>query len=375
MPAALFAGSVTVPPAEGLHQIRVTATDDIGRSAAATVMVSVHIASGFPRFTPTAGPIEEVLPAVGANRDLCTSIYLDTLESQGHTEWIPFGGDFEGEDHHQGLARTHQLSDGSIVFFLSHSETDEGDKGNLMHFRYAGPTEGEHVLATEPLTVAPMTQLLEIEDQHPCDMSFLPEVGGADAGYLFVAEQTTLRVRVYRWSPADGLVVHGIVDLPHLTVGPNFVFLGVENDRYLLGVVASYPDGDARSGPCLHRGRGGPLPGRRSRRARRLGVPADRPRQPGPRVPVPGGRPLFPGPFRDRLHRTALPARLSRGEGRRRIRRRIRRRLRLRPPEQPVRPLHGLTGDAEAAHIPPTRKDQLRQHRHALRRAGRAAAD
>jgi hypothetical protein len=244
VPAALFAGSVTVPPAEGLHQIRVTATDDIGRSAAATVMVSVHIASGFPRFTPTAGPIEDVLPAVGANRDLCTSIYLDTLESQGHTEWIPFGGDFEGQDHHQGLARTHQLSDGSIVFFLSHSETDEGDKGNLMHFRYAGPTEGEHVLATEPLTVAPMTQLLEIEDQHPCDMSFLPEVGGVDAGYLFVAEQTTLRVRVYRWSPAGGLVVHGIVDLPHLTVGPNFVFLGVENDRYLLGVVASYPDGE-----------------------------------------------------------------------------------------------------------------------------------
>jgi hypothetical protein len=87
-----------------------------------------------------------------------------------------------------------------------------------------------------------MSQLLEIEDQHPCDMAFLPEVGNADAGYLFVAEQRTQRVRVYRWSPTDGLVVHGVVDLPELAVGPNFVFLGAEDDRYLLG-VAVY-DGD-----------------------------------------------------------------------------------------------------------------------------------
>jgi hypothetical protein len=244
VPSALFAGSVTVPPTEGQHEIVVTATDDGIGSASKTVVVVVHTPSLYPRFTPTARPIMDEVQAVAANRDLCASIYLDTLASHGHDEGLPFGIDSEGEDHHQGLARTHLLSDGSVVFFLSHSETDEGDKGNLMHFRYTGPTEGEHVLTTEPLTVAPMTQLLEIDEQHPCDMSFLPEVGGLDAGYLFVAEQRMVRVRVYRWSPDDGLVVHGDVGLPHLTVGPNFVFLGVENDRYLLGVVASYPDGE-----------------------------------------------------------------------------------------------------------------------------------
>jgi hypothetical protein len=241
LPSALFTASVPVPPAEGPHRILVTAIDDVGGRASATVVVSVRATTVFPRFPATARPIVDEVQAVAANRDRCASIYLDTLESHGHDE-LPFGIDWEGEDHHQGLARTHQLSGGSVVFFLSHSETDEGDRGNLMYFRYAGPTEGEHVLSTEPLTVAPLGQLLEIEDQHPCDLAFLPEVGNADAGYLFVAEQRTLRVRVFRWSPTDGLVVQGVVDLP-LTVGPIFVFLGAQHDRYLLGVVAGY-DGD-----------------------------------------------------------------------------------------------------------------------------------
>jgi hypothetical protein len=37
----------------------------------------------------------------------------------------------EGEDHHQGLARSHRLSDGSIHFFLTHSELDTGDQGSV----------------------------------------------------------------------------------------------------------------------------------------------------------------------------------------------------------------------------------------------------
>jgi hypothetical protein len=46
------------------------------------------------------------------------------------------------------------------------------------------------------MTVTPLVQLLEIEDQHPCDLLFLPDVNGADAGYLFVAEQYTNRLGV-----------------------------------------------------------------------------------------------------------------------------------------------------------------------------------
>jgi hypothetical protein len=243
VPTVRFAASVAVPAIDGPHQIMVSAVDDVGLRASTTVLVTVPSStSSYPRFTPTARPILDELAAVAANRDLCSSIYLDTLESHSHNE-LPFGIDWEGEDHHQGLARTHHLTDGSVVFFLSHSETDEGDRGNLMHFRYSGPTQGEHVLTTSPLTVAPLTQLLEIEDQHPCDMSFLPDVNNADAGYLFVAEQRTLRVRVYRWSAAEGLAVHGVLPQPPLATGPNFVFLGASDDRYLLGIVPAY-DGD-----------------------------------------------------------------------------------------------------------------------------------
>ena len=53
---------------------------------------------------------------------------------------------------------------------LSHSEVDEGDQGILSQFRYTGPTDGEHVLETSPLNVAPMAQLLRIDEQHPCDI-------------------------------------------------------------------------------------------------------------------------------------------------------------------------------------------------------------
>ncbi len=88
----------------------------------------------------------------------------------------------EGEDHHQGLARTHKLSDGSIYFFLSHSETDTGDQGSLSQYRNAAPTDQDHILSTNPLTVAPMKQLVLLDEQHPSDITFLADVNGLDAG-------------------------------------------------------------------------------------------------------------------------------------------------------------------------------------------------
>src|SRR5215510_9694821 len=117
VPTVLFAASVAVPAAGGGHQIMVSATEDDGLRASATVSVVVPASTSvYPRFTPTARPILDELAAVAANRDVCSSIYLDTLESHSHDE-LPFGIDWEGEDHHQGLARTQQLTDGSVVFF------------------------------------------------------------------------------------------------------------------------------------------------------------------------------------------------------------------------------------------------------------------
>jgi hypothetical protein len=244
VPTVRFAASLPAPDGPGVHRVTVVATDDRGVRVSGFVDVVVPAPScSYPTFTATARPILDELAAIAARPDLGTSIYLDTRESHSHDEWPPCGIDTEGEDHHQGLARTPRLGDGSVVFFLSHSETDDGDRGNLMFFGYPGPPDGEHVLTTSPLTVAPLGQLLEIQEQHPCDLSFLPELDHADAGYLFVAEQRLRRVRVYRWTPEAGLVVRGQLALPDGVAGPNFVFLGAEDDRYLLGIVPAYSDG------------------------------------------------------------------------------------------------------------------------------------
>src|SRR5262245_55579445 len=140
----------------------------------------------YPVSHATAQPIDVVLGALTANASRCTSFYLDTVEGMSEDT-----ARTEGEDHHQGLARTHKLSDGSIYFFLAHSETDTGDKGSLSQYRYAGPTDQVHVLTTSPLTVAPSKQLLPIDEQHPSDITFLPDVNGLDAGYLFATEEDT----------------------------------------------------------------------------------------------------------------------------------------------------------------------------------------
>ena len=81
--------------------------------------MSDHAAEGrcrYPQSHATARDIRTEIAGVASNRSSCTSCYLDSVESMG--EHPPSSGG----SHHQGVARTHRLSDGSIYFFLSHSE-------------------------------------------------------------------------------------------------------------------------------------------------------------------------------------------------------------------------------------------------------------
>jgi hypothetical protein len=122
----------------------------------------------------------------------------------GHSASLEPGGSGGGQSHHQGLARTHKLSDGSIYFFLSHSMIPPelsyvAARGQVMQFRYGGPTDQDHVLSTNPLTVAPMRQLINIAECHPSDIVFLPDVNDEDAGYLLVTEEyVDSRLSIYR---------------------------------------------------------------------------------------------------------------------------------------------------------------------------------
>jgi hypothetical protein len=185
----------------------------------------------YPESNPTSLPIQVAINAIVSNRSKCTSFYLDTLQSQSSG----------GENHHQGLARTHRLSDGSIYFFLTHSNLDSGGKGNLMQFRYAGPTDHEHVLRTSPLTVAPLKQLLKLQEQHPSDLVFLPDVNHLDAGYLFVTEEyDEFRVNIYRWEPSTNFALLGDITQRFRQFGPAFVFLDKVGNFYYLGIATNH---------------------------------------------------------------------------------------------------------------------------------------
>ena len=193
-----------------------------------------------PASWPINKPILNALDEVFTNADVCASLYLDTTQDMAR-------GTGYGGDHAQGLARTHKLLDGSIVFFLAYSKI--GGHGSISTYRYAGPTDGDHVseqeLQADPLAVAPQTQLMMVSDEHPADIVFLPEVNGADAGYLFVTEPRDSRtIVVFRWDAASGLQsvqtpagLFAFTDIFANTNGPNFIFLDRVGSSYFLGVA------------------------------------------------------------------------------------------------------------------------------------------
>lgn len=143
VPTVRFTADVAVSGAGG-HLIRVTAVDDVGSSATDDVVVQVAPpVVTLPGWNRTARIATEEIFSLEANASQCASIYLDTQERHSNDSWIPPWGD-EGEDHHQGIARTHRLSDGSVFFFLSHSERDSGDKG----ISCSSPTPGRWTAST-----------------------------------------------------------------------------------------------------------------------------------------------------------------------------------------------------------------------------------
>jgi hypothetical protein len=198
----------------------------------------------YPGSHATEAPIDAVLDGLAANGSACTSFYLDTVEGMSMDDvpsFDPLPSWPEGEDHHQGLARTHRLRDGSIWFFLSHSETQAGEQGSISQYRYEGRTDAEHVLTSTPLAVAPLKQLLLLDgERHPSDIAFLPDVDHLDAGYLIVTEEYDRhRLIVYRWEPGTDFEVQGSIRQGFPAGGPNFVFVDLVGDHYYLGIASN----------------------------------------------------------------------------------------------------------------------------------------
>lgn len=100
----------------------------------------------YPQSNATSVPIIEAIGNVAANRKTCASFYLDTVEGMDDHYGL------QGHNHHQGIARTHLLSDNTVYWFLSHSETNKGSQGSISSYCYDGGLDGEHVLNRRPLT-------------------------------------------------------------------------------------------------------------------------------------------------------------------------------------------------------------------------------
>jgi hypothetical protein len=185
----------------------------------------------YPRSNPLKESIQAALNGIVTNKSKASKFYLDTLDEHDHPHLY-------GEDHHQGLARTHRLSDGSVYFFLTHSKLTRDKKGELMQFRYGGTLDQNHIVETKPLTVAPLKQLLPLDERHPSDVVFLPDVNNGDSGYIFVTEEyDQRRVAVYQWRPDSQFNNLGTVFAGLPNKGPAYVFLDLVGDIYYLGIA------------------------------------------------------------------------------------------------------------------------------------------
>lgn len=186
----------------------------------------------YPQSHPLNVTMEEALQAIHAHAGgSAERIFLDTVDGHQNTALR------EGEDHHQGIARSQKMSDGSVHFFLTHSEMDDGDQSQVMQFAYNGPVIGEHIVQSYPKrTVALMTDQVELVEQHPSDLDYLPDINGYDGGYIFVTESNQQhRLVVYHFKPGQKLRMVGSIN--HDGPGPTFVFVDkVDDDQYVLGL-------------------------------------------------------------------------------------------------------------------------------------------
>jgi hypothetical protein len=197
-----------------------------------------------PVTTPLAMSIQATLENITADAAACRSLYLDTTKDMwGKPGWLG-----TGYNHAQGLARTHLLSTDSVTFFLTYSEI--GSEGTLSQYHYSGPLDGAHIaeqnVETDPAAIAPMEQIINVPDEHPADLVFMPDVNNMDAGYVFVTLQyQAWAVAVYSWQ-SGFLNIKGTITIGNLIPneinalfggGPGFLFLDKVGDFYYLGVA------------------------------------------------------------------------------------------------------------------------------------------
>jgi hypothetical protein len=185
----------------------------------------------YPGSYATRSPILQAIQEIATNKADVSSFYLDTLQSM--SRFLR-----HMENHAQAIARSHVLSDRSVVFFLACSFLDTAGAGTLSSYRYRGPFDNAHVLDAQPRVVAKMEAFGTVGDTHPSDICFLAEVDELDGGYVFVAEEfEKQKIGVFHFDLSGApALLDRVGDLPFRFEkdGPNLITIDRVGDTYFL---------------------------------------------------------------------------------------------------------------------------------------------
>ncbi|MBQ4859055.1 hypothetical protein [Pseudoalteromonas sp. MMG007] len=111
---------------------------------------------------------------------------------------------FEISDHHQAFELSHKWSNGSHTAFIAHSETSSGDLGQILTFDAKQSVFNNNDVIKSDTTL-PLRDKIRISEQHPSGIAWLPAPNNKDEGYLFIASENEIKVRVRRFNSTSDL--------------------------------------------------------------------------------------------------------------------------------------------------------------------------
>lgn len=141
-------------------------------------------------------PVSLDLPisdAVDALNNQCTTFYADTQSDHS----------FEISDHHQSAEFSHTWPDGSKTLFISHSEMDSNDQGQILSFHAPASMFSNDLIDQQ--RELKLVEKHYIDEQHPSGMAWLPSPIDAHHGVLVIASEENGEL-LFKHSDASGKI-------------------------------------------------------------------------------------------------------------------------------------------------------------------------
>lgn len=187
---------------------------------------------GYPYFPRTN---LDMVGAIDTIDERCASAKLDTKKEHG----------YDKDDHHQSIVKSNGLNGIGYNYWVTHSEMDDGEVGQLLRFqgsKWDFATDGL-VKSGKVLPLSSQDHLTFSEERHPSQAVWLPDVALAGSGYLFVAMETSNKIAVWHY---DGSQPYLLQDMIYISsFKPNIVSMHRKGDYYWL-MVGRDSDSDSK---------------------------------------------------------------------------------------------------------------------------------